>query len=164
MFVLPFTEETSFMRDPGRGTRYPLVYLGGMSAVRWLGRLASAICIGCAVAFVWSAPPSGHFHFALAAAIYAAAVLCAVSSRLAMLHSVVVTRHGWMLRPLVGRAKFMAPIADVYERGDDVVALGIDGRTTLLGIHRFPFRNPADIRRALVETLDCTARLHRDTA
>ncbi len=130
-----------------------LVYVGGMQAIRWLGRLASVICVGCAVAFVWSALAFGRINFVIVATTYVAAVLVAVGHRLARLHSVAVTPRGWTLLPLLGQAKFMAPIADVYERGEDVVAVGIDGRTTVLGVDRFPFRDRAVVRRSLVRAL-----------
>jgi hypothetical protein len=140
--------------------RCALVYLGGMSAVRWFGRLASTICVGCAVAFLWSRPAFGRGSLAVLAFIYGAAVLLALGSRLAMLRSVVVTARGWMLLPLVGRARFMAPIAEVYEQGDDVIALGIDGRTTVLGVDRFPSRNTAVVRQSLVEVLRRSSAFH----
>ena len=133
--------------------RCALVYVGGMEAIRWLGRLAVALCAGCAVAVVWSALAFGRLNVAVLGATYAAAVLVGVGNRLARLHSVAVTPHGWMLLPLLGQAKVMAPVADIYERGEDVVAVGIDGRTTVLGVDRFPFRDRAVVRRSLVRAL-----------
>ena len=64
-----------------------------------------------------------------------------------------MTPRGWMLLPLMGHTKLMAPVADVYERGEDVVAVGIDGRTTVLGADRYPFRDRAAVRRSLVRAL-----------
>ncbi len=141
------------MRNRTIFPRCALVYVGGMKAIRWFGRLASAICVGCAVAFVWSALAFGRGNVVIVGVTYAAAVLVGVGNRLTRLHSVAVTPRGWMLLPLVGQAKFMAPIADVYERGEDVVAVGIDGRTTVLGVDRFPFRDRAVVRRSLVRAL-----------
>ena len=137
-----------------------LVYLGGMGAVRWISRLASTLCLGCALAFLWSRLVFGRSNFALFGFIYGAGLLLALGSRLAMLHSVVVTSRAWMLLPLVGRAKFMAPIADVYECGDDVIALGIDGRTTVLGVDGFPSRDTSVVRQSLVEALRRSGEFH----
>jgi hypothetical protein len=109
--------------------------------------------VGCAVAFVWSALAFGRINIVVVGATYAAAVLAGVGNRLVRLHSVAVTSRGWMLLPLVGEARFVAPIADVYERVEDVVAVGIDGRTTVLGVDRFPFRDRAVVRRSLVRAL-----------
>lgn len=53
----------------------------------------------------------------------------------------------------VASAVCVSSIIDAYEKGDDVVATGIDGRTVVLGVDRFPFRDPAPIRRTLVEEL-----------
>jgi hypothetical protein len=133
--------------------RCALVYLGGMQATRWLDRLASVICVGCAIAFVWAALALGRINVVIVSATYAFAILVGVGNRLARLHSVAVIPRGWMLLPIVGQAKFMAPTADVYERGEDVVAVGIDGRTTVLGVDRFPFRDRAVVRRSLVRAL-----------
>jgi hypothetical protein len=139
-----------------RRTNFPrcaLVYMGGMQATRWLDRLASVLCVGCAVAFVWSALAFGRINVVAVSATYVVAILVGVGNRLARLHSVALTQRGWMLLPIVGQAKFMAPAADVYERGEDVVAVGIDGRTTVLGVDRFPFRDRAVVRRSLVRAL-----------
>lgn len=133
--------------------RCAFVYLGGMGAVRWSGRLAGTACVGCGGAFLWAAVQFNRFNVALVAGVLGLAVLFALGTRVVMLHSVVVTPLGWMLVPIFGRAKFMAPVADVYECGDDVVTLGLDGQTTVLGIDDFPFRKRTDLRRWLVETL-----------
>jgi hypothetical protein len=139
--------------------RCALVYLGGMRAIRWFGRLASAICVGCAVAFAWSALAFGRLNVVVVVAVYLGAVVAAVGNRLAKLHSVALSTGGWMLLPLVGRPKSMAPVTEVYERGDDVIALGIDGSTTVLGVDRLPFRDGTVTRRSLVQALRGTAAL-----
>jgi hypothetical protein len=137
--------------------RCALVYLGGMRAVRWLGRLAMTVCVGCAVAFAWSALAFGRINIVLVAAVCSSAVMVAIGNRVARLHSLAVTASGWMLLPLFGRARSMAPIADVYERGDDVIAVGIDGRTTILGVDSFPFRDRTTTRRSIVRALRSVA-------
>jgi hypothetical protein len=141
--------------------RCALVYMGGMRATRWLDRLASAICVGCAIAFARSAHAFGGASVVVVSATCAIAILVGVGNRLARLHSVAVTPRGWMLLPIVGQAKCMAPTADVYEHGEDVVAVGIDGRTTLLGVDRFPFRDRALVRRSLVRALRGPAAFQR---
>ena len=147
------------MREP---TIFPraLVYLGGMGAIRWFGRLAFTLCVGCAVTFLWSRLAFGCCSVVLVGLTYGSAVLLTVGSRLAVLHSVVVTSRGWVLLPLVGPAKFMAPVTVVYEQGDDVVVLGIDGRTTVLGVDRFPSRSTTAVRRSLVEALRQSAAFY----
>jgi hypothetical protein len=134
--------------------RRVLVYLGGMRAVRSCGWLASAICVGCAVLFLACVTLRGESRrlpwFGL---VYAAAVAFAVVSRLVLLRAVALTRDGWLLVPLLGRAKVMPPLVDVYEQGDDVIVVGMDGQTTLLGVDRFPSRREAEVRRDLVEAL-----------
>jgi hypothetical protein len=87
--------------------RCALVYLGGMRAIRWFGRLASAICVGCAVAFAWSALAFGRLNVVVVVAVYLGAIVAAVGNRLAKLHSVALTTGGWMLLPLVGRPKLL---------------------------------------------------------
>jgi hypothetical protein len=124
------------MRELTIFPRGALVYLGGMNAVCWWGRLASTICVGCAVTFLGSRLALGSRGLALLGFTYGVAVVLALGSRLAMLHSVVVTSRDWMLLSLVARANFIAPIADVYEQEDDVIALGIDG-TAVLAVDRF---------------------------
>ena len=46
----------------------------GMRSIRWLGTLASVICAGCAVVFLWSALAFGWINFFVVGATYAAAV------------------------------------------------------------------------------------------
>jgi hypothetical protein len=133
--------------------RRALVYVGGMQAVRSLGRLASLVCVSGAAASLRSVLSRGRTNFAFLAIVCAAAIVVAVGSRVTTLHSVVVRRGCWMLLPLVGKPKFMAPVVEVYEHGDDVIAIGIDGRTTVLGVGRFPFREHAAVRRSLVEAM-----------
>jgi len=134
--------------------RAALVYLGGMRAVRSLGRVASTVCISASAAFVWSVLAHERVSLAVPAAIYAVGMLLPLGCRLWMLHSILLTQDGgWLLLPLLGRPKPMAPIADVSEQGDDLVVIGIDGRKTVLGVDRFPFRDRASVRHSLAETL-----------
>jgi hypothetical protein len=143
-------------REPALKAARPrvFVYVGGMAAVRSIGRIASTSCVGCAVLFLCSVLLQGRTgHLAFLGFMYVAAVLLAIGNRLVMLRSVIVKRDGWMLVPLLGRPRHMPPLADVYEQGDDVIALGIDGRTTVLGVDRFPLVKQAIVRSSLVQAL-----------
>jgi hypothetical protein len=115
--------------------------------------MASAVCVSCSAVLVWSAVKHEHIDVVLLLLTYSAAFVFAIASRLCMLRSVTWTPSGCMLVPLYGRPKPVPPLVDVYERGEDVVALGIDGRPIVLGVDRFPFRNSAATRRLLVEEL-----------
>jgi hypothetical protein len=148
-----FFSEDIVKAGPALASRGAFVYVGGMSAIRSLGRLGSTVCVGCAVFLLWSGAGFGRASVGLAGLVCAAALALAVGSRLLALRSVVVTRDGWMLISLLGRAEYMAPLADVYEQNEDVVALGLDGRTTLLGVDRLPFRKRSAARHSLVEAL-----------
>jgi hypothetical protein len=131
----------------------PLVYVGGMRAVRTLGRIASAVCVSCSAILIWSALHHQHVDIVLLLLTYGAAFAFALASRLCMLRSITWTSSGCVLVPLYGRPKAVPPVVDVYEHGEDVVALGIDGRSIVLGVDRFPFRDAAATRRLLVEEL-----------
>jgi len=133
--------------------RQPLVYLGGMRRVRALTRLGSLFCLICCAVFLWRQvlhEPSDVRRFI---ALYLAGFLFAIGVRLVALRQVVAAHGRWLLAPLIGRASPMPPVQRVFVRGEDVVAVAIDGTLIVLGVDRFPFRDPATVRRSLVLNL-----------
>jgi len=133
--------------------RQPLVYLGGMRRVRALSRLASLFCVASCAAFLWRQVLHQPTDLRRLVALYLVGLLVAIGVRLLALRQVVVTRGGWLLAPLIGPARPIPLARDVYVRGDDVVAVAIDGRLLVLGVDRFPFRDPAAVRRSLLANL-----------
>jgi Na+/melibiose symporter-like transporter len=124
-----------------------------MRSVRMLGRIAAAVCVSCSAILIWSALKHERVDAGWLLLAYAFAFLFALASRLCMLRSVAWTAKGCLLVPLYGRPQRVPPVVDVYERGEDVIALGVDGRPVVLGVDRFPFRDAPAVRRLLVEEL-----------
>jgi hypothetical protein len=133
--------------------RQPLVYLGGMRRVRALTRLGSLFCLMSCAVFLWRQvlhEPTDTRRFI---ALYLVGLLFAIGARLLALRQVVATPGGWLLAPLIGRARPMLPVRGVVVRGEDVVAMAVDGRLIVLGVDRFPFRDPTTVRRSLVRNI-----------
>ena len=124
--------------------RRPLVYLGGMARVRGCGRLASLFCVTSCAVFLWKQVLHQPTDLRRLIALYLVGLLFAIGIRLWALRQVVATRGGWLLAPLIGPARPMPPVRHAFVRGDDVVAVAIDGRLTVLGVDRFPFRESAN--------------------
>lgn len=131
----------------------PLVYLGGMRRVRALTRLGSLFCLTSCAVFLWRQvlhEPTDPRRFI---ALYLLGLFFAIGARLLALRQVVATRGRWLLAPLIGPARVMPPVRDAFVREDDVVAVGIDGKWVVLGVDRFPSRDPARVRRSLLRDL-----------
>jgi hypothetical protein len=139
--------------DSNDRIRQPLVYLGGMRRVRALARLGSLFCLTACAVFLGRQVLHEPTDLRRFIALYLIGLLFAIGVRLLALRQVVATRGGWLLAPLIGPARPMPPVRDVFVRGDDVVALGVDGRLIVLGVDRFPYRDPAAVRRSLLLNL-----------
>jgi hypothetical protein len=133
--------------------RQPLVYVGGMRRVRALTRLGSLFCLMSCAVFLWRQVLHEPTDMRRFIALYLIGLLFAIGARLLALRQVVATPGGWLLAPFIGRARPMPPVRGVFVRGEDVVAVAVDGKLIVLGIDRFPFRDPATIRRSLVRNL-----------
>lgn len=139
------------------GARLPLAYLGGVRAVRMLTTSVVAVSVLLSALLLWTLVETHEPAIATSlVALQLATVAIAVLVRLRALRTVVVTQDAWLLVPLLGKPQRMPRAADAYESGEDVIAVGIDGRTTVLGVDRFPFRRPRETRLALIESLRFT--------
>ena len=131
------------------------MYLGGVRQVRTLTAHLTTGCVLSSALFMVHLAHTHDFR-SLAIAIIAnvGAVAFAVGVRLAALRTVVTSDHGWMLVPLVGRARPMPRrLVDLYIADDDIVAVGTDGRSFVLGIEKLPFRDHRAARFGLLEAL-----------
>lgn len=133
--------------------RQPLVYLGGMGRVRAFTRLGTLFCLtSCAVFFCRQLlhEPIKLMPFI---ALYLAGFVVAVGARLWALRQVVSRRGGWFLAPLIGPARPIPTAQHLFVRGDDVVAVTLNGRRLVFGVDRLPSRDPAAVRRSLLRNL-----------
>ena len=80
-------------------------------------------------------------------------IIFAVGARLLALRHVIVTRGGWLLAPLLGRARPMPRLQKVFSSGDDIVAVRGNGKLITLGVDRFPYRDPTAVRASLLRSL-----------
>jgi len=131
----------------------PLVYLGGMAAVRSLCAPAWALCASGVALLVWSIAVRAMYNIAFFAVLCAGMIAFIVVTCLRSLHAVYIREDRWILVPVWGKSKPRGPALEVYESADDVIAIGLDGHVTVLGVGRFPFRNRAALRRSLAGAL-----------
>ena len=130
-----------------------LVYLGGMGAVRAVTRGTVAVCVASVVLLLAFPAQGRSVALTPLVVLHLSAIVLSVGFRLHVLRSLVLTDDGWVLVPLIGRARQMLPIADIYSTEDDVIVLDRSGRVLLLGVGRLGGRDSLRVRTALVLAL-----------
>jgi hypothetical protein len=124
-----------------------------MRALRLLDRVGSTSCVCVTGAFVWRALTAKPLSLSILVTTCLAGILFVIAVRLWTIRWIVLVPGGWMLVPLLRSPQPMPRIVDVYQSGDDVVAVCTGGRTVVLGIDPFPFRDPDVVRCALIAEL-----------
>jgi hypothetical protein len=130
-----------------------LVYLGGMARVRAVTRTLVTLCAGSVVLLLVLRANRPSVDVTPFAGLVVASLVFSLGVRLHAVRLVSFARGAWALAPMVGPARRMPPVVDVYETHDDVVVLDRDGTVILLGVDRLGGRDPSRTRQVLVDTL-----------
>lgn len=139
----------------GRRASSPSAYLGGVAELRVVTTtLAFGVVVLSTLGIAYGlAAHDLRGGLLVVALTTVAALLLALVARVHAFRRIVLDNGTWSLVPLVGAPVRMALLVDLYERGEDVVAVDVKGRSTVLGIETSPFHDGHDARRTIVSML-----------
>jgi hypothetical protein len=96
--------------------------------------VAICACLSALVLWTLSRPAHEHLIVPTLVVIQLAVLAWGIAVRITALRRVRTNNTEWSLVPLLGHDEPMPALIDVYERDGDVVALGADGKTIVLGV------------------------------